>query len=214
MTGSCPNEEMLSDYIEGRLDREQKAGIEKHLSDCETCFQAFIISGSIVRGGDIPDLEPVPERVTRNAVNIIKNQCKNIPGSPVNSPFKLVSHFWSSLSTFLQGNSWGRYCLSRVRSSGKTAGNHFFRIRKSFDNLNVEIEIDRIGNSRANVKVFTVDRLLKKGIRVTLKTGDREISSQLIDNGYVVFEDLIFDHYKLVFSDNNDIYGTYSFKIK
>jgi len=214
MTRSCPDEEMLVDYIEDRLPESQRSEMEKHLSDCDSCFQEFVLSRSIVRGGDNLGLEPVPKRVTQNAINMLKKQGFFPDQSPLARAQFQVKKGLAFLSGFLQDTFQWRWHLSPVRSTQKMVTQDFFRIRKRFPDFEADIEIDKTGDKKANVKVFLVEGSIRKGIRVTLKSGEREMSSQLLDSGYVVFEDLSFARYRLNFSENGKINGSYSFEIK
>ena len=52
------------------------------------------------------------------------------------------------------------------------------------------------------------------GIRVTLKKGERELCSSLFSGGRVLFEDISFGPYTLIFARNGASLGAYPFEIK
>jgi anti-sigma factor RsiW len=65
MNRSCPDEEMFSDYIEGRLNDNDRSKIEEHLSECDTCLQEIVMANDLIRGAGNIKTDPVPAAVTR-----------------------------------------------------------------------------------------------------------------------------------------------------
>ena len=74
---------------------------------------------------------------------------------------------------------------------------------------------EKAGKDKANIRVRLAESSKhKRGIRVTLKKGEREVQSHLINGGYVLFEDTPFGHYSLLFSKDGVKLGSYLFEIK
>ena len=69
MKMTCPDEERLLDYLEGRLSEEDRSRVEEHLSDCERCLEALVVTNGLLRSRDRFELEAVPPEVTEAAVN-------------------------------------------------------------------------------------------------------------------------------------------------
>lgn len=46
-TQDCPSELELSDYLEGRLSKEEKSSIESHLSDCPYCLDLLVVAKDV-----------------------------------------------------------------------------------------------------------------------------------------------------------------------
>ena len=105
---------------------------------------------------------------------------------------------------------------SPVRSYNRADSAAVFQLKKSFGKIKTEIEIEKKGHDSAAIRVhLTSDALNEYNIRATLLNKDgREISSFLMNSGYVVFEDIQFDQYSLIFSRNGTTVGTYQFEIK
>ena len=79
----------------------------------------------------------------------------------------------------------------------------------------MEIEIEKRGENKALIRVKPAAGIShKEDVRVTLKKGNREISSGLLNRGHVVFEDIPFGHYSIISSRDGVILGEYLFKIK
>ena len=106
--------------------------------------------------------------------------------------------------------------MAAVRSSKFTSTSNGVVIRKTFAKIPTEIEIEKTFQGNAHIKVrFPSHDKKRMGTRVTLQKGDREVSSFLTGkSGYVLFEDIPFGHYSLVFLRNGDVFGTYLFELK
>lgn len=94
----------------------------------------------------------------------------------------------------------------------ETVSEDCVRVRKKFKDTDTEIEIEKAGENKAHIRVRLMgDEKANPRIRVTLKKGEREISSLLLDENHALFENIFFDHYHLVFLKNGMEIGTYSF---
>jgi len=213
----CPDEEKLGDYIEGRVNDEDRLGIEEHLSECDTCRREFIIGKGLVRGGDKLELDPVPEEVILSALRIV-NRYASIPTISLKGKFvRFFNEVRSAITNLFRPVLWGRWGLATIRGSKKVVSEDLVHLRKRFRDLETDIEIERIAKSRrAHIRInITGINSNKEGIRVTLQREKREISSYLSDKrGYVLFEDIPFGHYSLIFKKDKITLGTYPFEIK
>jgi len=216
MKRSCPDEEMVGDYLEGRLNDVGRSQIEEHLSECETCLQEFMLGNGLVRGGDGSKLETVPGRVTRAAVRLVKGEGSN-SHSPLSVRYKrFFNEMYSNLMDLLSLSPWGSWRLAPIRGSKRVVSEDLIHLKKTFKEIETEIEIERTGVSKAHIRVKSAgSNGCGEGIRVTLKRGEREISSYLMDSsGYVLFESIPFGHYSLTLTRDGVMLGNYPFEIK
>ena len=216
MKTTCPNEEKLACYLEGSLSDHDRAVMESHLSECEICLDNLMVTRSIVRGGAL-SLDEVPAKVTRSAVRLVKRQI-GLAGDPIahvlKRPFK---NLWLALSSFFGPASWAEWRLAPIRSSRKLVSRNIVHIRKSFKDIDtdIDIEIEKTKGEKAHIRVNLPDcNQYNESIRVTLKKGERELSSYLLGKGDILFEDVPFGCYSLTFSKNGAVLGKYLFKIK
>jgi len=86
-------------------------------------------------------------------------------------------------------------------------------VQTVFKGVPAQIEVEKTGEGKAQIRIRAEERSGER-IRVTLKKGEREVSSFILDGGYGLFEEILFDQYNLVFSSNGEVLGTYSFEIK
>ena len=206
---SCPVEEIIADYLEGRLSAEDKEAMDAHLSECDLCLEELVIAGKAIR--DAIQLPAVPSGVTEAAARLVARRTtgiaqKGLKGSIAAYAGKISDYFHYSFPWRLQH--------AAIRSSKTAAAPDLVMIRKDFRKIEAEIEIEKTtGENKAHIRV-KVARGQKNGIRVTLKKGEREISSQLLSAGYALFEDIPFSRYEVVFSTNGTELGTCAIEIK
>ena len=215
MKTPCPDEEMLADYLEGRLFDGERHEIDEHLSGCDICLEDLMVARSLVRGGDSLELDPVPSQVTQAAVSLVNSQGSIWPGSLRERLNRSIKGLHLRLSGLFSPTPWGEWRLAPIRGSKKVVSRDLISLRKAFKGIDVEIEIEKTGESKALIRVkLPKNNSLGKRIRVTLKRGEREISSHLLDGGYALFEDIPFGHYGLTFARDGVMLGTYFFEIK
>ena len=215
MKNICPDEEMLADYIESRLSNNDKAEMDAHLSDCDQCLQAFVTVEGLVRSGDRIQLDTVPSRVTESAVHMVESNGSLSYGSIRIKLKRFMIGLYRRFSHFFRWAPWGDWHLVPIRGSKKVISEDLVHIKKTFEEIETEIEIEKTGSGRAHIRVKLTGGIPHhKGIRVTLNRGEREISSHPFIGDYVLFEEVPFGHYSLTFSRNGLMLGKYLFEIK
>lgn len=223
METRCSDDEMLADYFEGRLSDQDRTEMEAHLSECKMCMEALVVANSVVRGRSRFESEAAPNEVTEAAVCLINRQTSVLHGSLMQRlkrsikglpRYSLLRSLWSKVSDFLR-LPWVEWRLARIRGSGRIISEDLINVRKSFNGLETEIEIEKTGHNKAHIRVKAPEYdSHKKTLRITLKRGEREISSYLLNGAYVLFEDIPFGHYSLAFVRDGAKIGTYLFEIK
>ncbi|CAN2047965.1 Zinc-finger domain-containing protein [Candidatus Magnetomoraceae bacterium gMMP-1] len=212
MKSTCPNEEMIADYLEGRISDKEKYVIEEHISTCENCLEELIMANTLLRDARLFESEQVPEEFTQSAIDLTINK---------RSLFSILTEKVKSYLSDLKSKIfdlgmifWGEWHLSPVRGS-KIVLNDRGRRRKRFQDIEANIEIEKIGKSYAQIRVSIKNNNEDAGkTRVTLIKREREIASYLLDDNFVLFENIAFDHYKLIFTRNGVMLGEYRFQIR
>ena len=211
----CPDEERLVDYLEARLSEEERCQVEEHLSDCQICLEGLVVTNGLVRGRDRFELDPVPTEVTESAVHLVTSQRALSHGSWMEKLGQSVKDLGSRMSDLLRLKPWGRWQLAPIRGSKTVASEDLVCLRVPFKETETEIEIEKTGDGKAHIRVKLHEPTRKrKAVRITLKKGEREIASYLLDGTYVLFEDIPFDHYSISLAENGMSLGTYLFEIK
>ena len=211
----CPDEERLLDYLEGRLSEEDRSQIEEHLSNCDTCLEGLVVTNGLVRGRVSWELDPVPTRVTDGAVHLVTSQRALSHGSWMEKLGQSVKDLGSRMSDLYRLKPWGRWQLAPIRGSKTVASEDLVCLRVPFKEIETQIEIEKTGTGKAHIRVkLSEANKHRKAVRITLKKGEREIASYLLDGTYVLFEDIPFGHYSISLAENGMSLGTYLFEIK
>ena len=216
MTPACLDEELLAGYLEGDLSEKERKLVELHLAGCESCLQEFVLSRNMVQLIDDRDLDPVPERVTASAIKQVHKE-KSQTFSPFKKIFqKSARDLYNKVSDALTTAPSRELDFATIRSGKISTSTNVVVIRKIFAKVQTEIEIEKTIQNNAHIKIrFPRNDGQSIGTRVTLHRGDREVASFLYDkSGYVLFEDVPFGHYSLVFRRDGNVFGTYLFELK
>jgi hypothetical protein len=215
MNKRCPDEEKLLDYLAGRLAEDDRFEVEEHLSDCQTCLDALILTTRMVRDEDQLELDPVPAEVTESAVQLVTRQCSKSYGALMEKVERFVKDTFSKIWDSLQLGPWARWQPVPIRGSKKVTSDDLVCLRVPFKDIDTEIEIEKTGGNKARIRVKLHEASKhKEGVRVTLKAGEREIASYLFEDGSVLFEDIPFGHYSISLAKDGLESGTYFFEIK
>ena len=213
MKMSCPNEERLVDYFEGRLPEEDSSQLEKHLSECTDCLEAFVVAKNMVADMDQFRLESVPKSVTESAVKLVLSQHEGSSGV-VERLGRSIKEMASRLTDPLRG-PWGVLQPVPIRGSETCESEDLVCHTVSFKGIETEIEVEKTADEKAQIRVKLAEAQRRLGdIRVTLKKGDREIASYRLEGAYVLFEGIPFGHYGIALAENGAQLGTYHFEIK
>jgi hypothetical protein len=210
---SCPDEERLVDYSEGRLSEDDRSQIEEHLSDCQMCLDTFIILRQMAGNMDKYELKPVPKRVTDAAVDLISK--RYFKQSDLHK--KIGFFFKETVSKIVETlpRPTGAMQPVLVRGAKIEQSDDRMCLTVTFKKIKTEIEIEKSDRDWVLIRVRPLGTTESiKGIRVTLKCDDREIASHRLHETYVVFENIPFGQYGLSLIQNGKELGTYSFEVK
>ncbi len=215
MKATCPNEETLTDYLEGRLSEEERSQVEMHLSECEICLEGIVVANGLAQGRDRFELDLVPNEVTEAAVRLVTSQAVTAHGSLMEKVRGSVNNIGSTISEVLRPRQRARWELAPIRGSKTVVSDDLVCLRVPFDEIETEIEIEKTGSGKAHIRVKPHEvGKQRKTVRITLKKGEREIASYLSDGAYVLFEDVPFGHYSISLAENSVRLGTCLFEIK
>jgi hypothetical protein len=206
-------EEVLVDYMEGRLSERERLKVEQHLSGCDSCVEELVIAGKL---GDVASslgLETVPEQVTERAVHMVREFSRESLFDRISAYVKPVIS--KGRNAFM--GPWPRMnrSLAPVRGSKTVLAGDLILLRKSFSDFEVHIEIEKTSDGRAFILVRVPDLDESENpIRATLLKNGREMSSLLCVGQAATFEEVPFGRYTLVFSRDGVKVGEYAFIIK
>ncbi|MGA1869864.1 MAG: anti-sigma factor family protein [bacterium] len=220
MTRKCVGEEILIDYLEDRLSDKERAEVEEHLSNCDKCMDVLIMGKRMVDDERLPDaeqtpLEPVPDHVTRQAIEKLKaldnrsifERFFQIFTSDIPQCAFKFSEWFSDL--------FDKPAFAPVRGNQSIMAKDYITVKKSFKNLDIEIEFEKRGPDRSMIRIMSLEKNLSiQPVRVTLMRDGLELSSHLISKEGALFEDIPFGSYVFIFTQGGKKMGEYPFRIK
>jgi hypothetical protein len=194
---SCPGEEILSDYLGNRLDLSSQQDLERHLCHCDTCLEA-VIAGAALPGDEAREINtPVPLGAIKTLLSRISTEDiqplaalwqrgKATVSSLVNSLMEII-FFKETEAVYVRGS---KHIISK----------NLVVIEKTFKEIKLEIEVEKVGDKAANIKVKTMypgTGARVDGVRINLFSGSREIASFITAGGQALFENIRFGEYKI-----------------
>ncbi len=211
MKKGCINQEMLIDYLEGRLIGRKHEKVQRHLSECDICLDSFAFMKEITGDKLYEQTEPVPADVTNRTIkNVLALKDEIGVGKAFGSLKTKGVDLMDALSDIFRPAPFEPVCVRR-KADGEEEKH--VTIRKNFDGLLVDIEILEKGEAKADIRVELSEDVHQTGpARVTLFEEDREISSFIL-KGVTVFEDIEFGNYVLVFTKETSVLGEYRFRM-
>jgi hypothetical protein len=213
MRPQCIGEEMLMDYVEGRLPERQRSRVERHLVGCERCLEEAALVWQMLHAKELVEMEPVPETVTNRAVEGVgRLRSETIMEKIVGNAGPKLGSWAEKLSAMMASRAPG---LVVVRGSKTVIGDDLILLKKSFVNLDVDMEIEKKRGDQASIRVMlSRNSIPDETVRVTLFSEARELSSYLLEGAGAVFDDIPFGRYMFVFSRNGKRVGEYPFELK
>jgi hypothetical protein len=212
MAKQCPNEETLIDFLENRLPDRQRSRIEDHLAGCFDCREQVGAWIALGRDDALIAVEPVPAAVTRKAVDAVAElTAASLPGRLLERTRRLVTQGMAVIEQMAGGNEARPVAM---RGEQTAVSDHVIQRRKTYGDLDLRIEIEKCGRHRALIRVAGGQgRPLAAPIRVVLCKAQREVASMVLDDAPVVFEEISFGFYALVFMRSGVKLGEYLFEL-
>lgn len=197
-----PDEEDLACFLEGRLSVQEGESIKQHLMGCKTCAQIFVLASRL----EIPQESAVPQELLMK----IRNQAREENTGPeTGGVLEILVGIKNNFIELLKTNGdvlVGQELMPAplLRSRQIKDFKDEVTILKDFDNLRVEIKIEKKDAASfyliLAVKEKKTLRIIKD-LRVTLLKEGTELESYVADTGKVVFEHVLLGSYTIEISD-------------
>lgn len=207
---SCLSEIELGSYVEGNVSPETARASEEHLSRCALCREELRAAEVILSPGDGPEIHGPPENIMRRAVDMF-------PGK--SGMFDIVLRLLRDSIEILR-NSHAIHVLAPAPAPSvrgiKIVRPNMIILTKSFEDIEIELNVEKVLGDLCNVKVFAVDvntKSLVNNLRIELVSAGRELESSFLKNGESVFEDIRPGRYGIRIRKGKKIFGELTFKI-
>lgn len=207
----CLSEVELGAYIEGRLSPDKKESLDRRLAECRECRRELAAVKQVLSCKDPVRMQDAPEALIR----------KVIKSYPVRHGFfdiilSLVKDSIDVVRSSPYINIFSPVPLAGLRNR-KVMSPRMIVITKAFDNIDVELDIEKLEDDLCNIKVLASESgtgILMNNLRVDLVSEWRELDSSLLQNGEVIFEDINPGRYLIKIHKNGMIFGELIIKIE
>ena len=212
MAKQCPDEETLIDFLQNRLPDRQRARIEDHLADCFDCREQVGTWIALDWEDPLTAVEPVPPAVTQKALDVVSKLTPGtFPSWLLERTRRLVAQGMAAIEQLANGQ--GAQPVA-VRGEQAAVSDYVIQRRKTYGDLDLCIEIEKCGTRQALIRVAGAEAPpLAAPVRVALCKAQREVASMLLDDAPVVFEEISFGFYALVFMRSGVKLGEYLFEL-
>lgn len=195
---NCLSEERFAEYLENVLNPSLKEQVEKHLNECEACFQKSIVFNRMLQKMKNKKPLHVPVNVAEQAKILMRNRY------PENM-IEVVLEFGETGVHVLRDKADictipDQAALSMRSRGDRERKTHVVHVRREFDGLNVNASVEKINDKACEIEVKISDSASKEpldDIRVSLVSGDKELASYLTVQGRASFKNLGIDTYML-----------------
>ena len=215
MNTKCPSDDIMAGYLDGVLAVDEQAKLDAHIADCGICLDTITEGNRLLRGGNVVDTEPVPAFVTQSAIDAIQRKTDNGVSVLARKIKYSAKAMIERISDAVLISSGGSLHPAPIRGSKEKLGDDRVLLKKTFTEIDTEIEMEKsLGEAiHLRVRLAGASRA-ERGIRVSLQKSEREVFSQLLGSDYVLFEDVPYNRYTLIFSRNGRSLGAFAFEIK
>jgi hypothetical protein len=201
--------------MENRLSEDDRLLLEAHLLDCDACLENLVLGKTLARNMEQSELESVPYYVTQSAMLLVNE----LNTSLIKKTGKTVKKICSAISDYLTpefGNV--QPIAAAIRGTSGSLSEHSQEVIKRFKGIKIKIQIDPFYSEQRDhqhgtikVSLMVPSHTLQSNIRVSLKKEERELASYLLNPGEVLFEEVPWGTYHLVFTKDGTNIGEYAF---
>jgi hypothetical protein len=206
-----PTESILGAYIEGRLSMAERDALEELMCRDSALMEELIIAGRCISQQEASSSEAVPEYMLRKAIALCP---------PARDFFDIVLLFFDGSLRALQhsldiGLSGPQAAVS-VRNSVVSSPTMVI-ITKAFEEMEIKVSFEKVEGRFCNIKLVVMNMAAKNHggrLRVDLISEGRQLASDNIHEGAVMFEDIGPGKYILKVHGNGRTYGELSARIE
>ncbi|MBP7217288.1 MAG: hypothetical protein KBA46_08420 [Candidatus Omnitrophica bacterium] len=194
-----PDEETLACFIEQRLPAQETDAIKLHIAMCERCSESVAVA---LEAPGV-SIKHVPEGALAAAKGLVEQGPKG--ASALEVCLRLNDRIWEIVSAS------GDILVDQelvpaplLRSRNLNTFKDEVTLLKEFDDIRVQIRIERAHQGYFSTSVLVQDKALKhvtKEMRITLLREEVELESYVTDTGKVQFENISLGTYTIAIAD-------------
>jgi hypothetical protein len=213
---NCPEEIVLSQFIDDVLDNSDKQKMEHHLVECSFCLDQVIMHKKIREEEALEGMPDVPHAIVQRAMNLVTAKKKDLAAEIVDV---ILTFAKETIEIMNPGNlsiSYGAVPVP-VRGEKKTVSSNMVTLHKVFAHLEAEVDVERIGDGTVNIRITTKDISSSEHagrLRISLFNPHREIASDIVERGEAHFDMLRLGEYVIRIHKKGEEIGHVSLNIK
>lgn len=210
-TKKCFNDIELGSFLENKLSPEEEDAFVLRISKCKDCWDEFISITGIIAQKGTSEFGNVPDHLTEKAMAMFpaKQRIFDIVISMVKDSIELISSA-ADFETYTPA-----YAAS-LRGE-KVEQSEMIVLKKSFDDIDVKLDIEKVAEDQCNIRVVVDDTYTKKlmnTLRADLISQGRELESNLFEDGKILLENLGKGQYIIKIHRKEKLFGEIVIKIK
>ena len=139
---TCPDEEHLADFVDGRLQAAERDTVATHVEACDTCFDVVVLTRAAVEEERALAGAPFPVTAAQRAARERARALYSPPLS-VRAVFRLVRDALDLVRE--AGAQWTPVAAPAVRGGEAGDGRDLWQARVRVDDLDLALEVERSG---------------------------------------------------------------------
>lgn len=188
---ACLDEEAIACFCEGRLPKSDSDKIREHILKCQRCAQVVSLYNLEIKSEKVPS----PELLSKVKNLVSEKPSKNLLEMVLSISEKLLEII-STTGDIILGNEIIPLPVLRSRNIQELPQE--LTIIKEFQNLRINVKIEKKEKEKIKLNVFTFDRETLQpinGLRITLLKDEIELESYYATKGEVSFDKVGFGEY-------------------
>lgn len=211
---ACISEEGFAEYLNNLLGPSQKEQVEKHLDECEICFQKSIVFSRVM--AEMENRKPVDV-----SHDVIKRAKKLTEEQSFADMIEVVLEFGKDMVNIIRDTahicSVPEPAALSVRNGWEPArGRAVVQLCKEFHGIRARISVEKTEKNECEIEARISEAVsgeMLNDVRVSLISGKRELASCLTVNGRVSFGNILFETYIIKIYKGKDSAGSIRLKL-
>lgn len=207
---TCLSDVEIGSYIEERLSPEERKAVEKRLEDCNECRKDLIGIRELLGKEDVLQANDAPEHLIKRAINMYPDK-----EGMFDVVFRIIRDAIEIVRSSTRINVLAPAAGTALRGV-KVFSPTMITLTKSFDDIDVELNVEKISGDLCNAKVLVAGTTSKpqvNNLMVELISQGRELASSFPKKGEVIFEDIPYGRYCIKIRRKEKVFGELTFKI-
>jgi hypothetical protein len=211
---ACLSEEQFANYLNNLLPPSEKIKVEKHLDECEACFQKSIIFSKVTAKVSNKEQPDIPQSLIEKTKKLVSSQTSE-------DMVEVVLEFGRNIVNIIKDTA--DVCIVREPDAlsfrngrKKENSSHVAQLSREFNGIEAAISVEKTDDNECEIEAMISDHEsgeLLDDIRINLISGKKELASYLTVKGRISFKNLALEKYILKFYKGKYTIGSIKLKL-